>query len=424
MTAELRLLAGIDPAARPASLSAHLERHGALPAYGLSRGPDSGLLDLVETAGLLGHGGAGFPAGRKMRAVAGGRGRPVVVANGMEGEPTAAKDAMLLRHVPHLVLDGVELAAAAVGAARAHVAVHRGSSGVGPLRAAVAERPAHRRLVVSVHELPSNYVASEESALVHWLQGGQAKPLYVPPRPFERGVDGRPTLINNVETLAHLALIGRHGAEWFREVGTDSEPGTLLVSVSGAVQHSGVTEVPFGTTVGDLIASAGGPTEAIGGLVVGGYFGTWVDPLVAASLPLTHAALRAEGGGLGAGIVVALPASACPVAETAHVLTYLAEQSAGQCGPCVKGLPAIAGALVDLTRGRWSDRRQDELTRWLPLIAGRGACRHPDGAVRFAASLLRVFPDDVAAHKSGAPCAAAARRPMLPVGPALERTWR
>jgi NADH:ubiquinone oxidoreductase subunit F (NADH-binding) len=424
MTATHRLLAGLDPAAGPTPLAEHVARHGALPTYGQSRGPDRGLLDLVEEAGLLGHGGAGFPTGRKMRTVADGRGRAVVVANGMEGEPTASKDALLLGLAPHLVLDGVELAAAAVGADRAHVTVHRGSPGVGPLKAALAERPARRRLVVSVHELPSNYVASEESALVHWLQGGQAKPLHVPPRPFERGVDGRPTLINNVETLAHLALIARHGADWFRSVGTESEPGTLLVSVSGAVRHPGVTEVPFGTTVGDLLTSAGGPTEPISGLVVGGYFGTWVDPLVAATLPLTHAALRAEGGGLGAGIVVALPASACAVAETAHVLSYLANQSAGQCGPCVKGLPAIAGALVDLAHGRWSGRRDDELTRWLPLVAGRGACRHPDGAVRFAASLLRVFPDDVAAHKGGAPCRAAAHRPVLPVGPAPSRTWR
>jgi len=275
-----------------------------------------------------------------------------------------------------------------------------------------------------IHEVPANYVASEESALVHWLQGGEAKPLHVPPRPFERGVDGRPTLINNVETLAHLALIARHGSDWFREVGTDAEPGTLLVSLSGAVRRTGVTEVPFGTTIGDLLAAAGGPTEPLAGLVVGGYFGTWVDPVVADGLPLTHAALRAEGGGLGAGIVVGLPASACPVAETAHVLTYLADQSAGQCGPCVKGLPSLAGALVDLAHGRWSSRRDEELNRWLGVITGRGACRHPDGAVRFAASLLRVFPDDVAAHQRGTPCPGAAHRRVLPVGAALTRSWR
>lgn len=419
-----RLLAGVDPATGPASLAAHLERHGPLPGHRRSRGPDRDLIDVVEAAGLLGHGGAGFPAGRKMRAVAEGRGRAVVVANAMEGEPAAAKDSLLLRQVPHLVLDGIEVAAGAVGADRAHLVLHRGSVALAPLRAALAERPSRRRPTVSVHELPANYVASEESALVHWLQGGQAKPTHVPPRPFERGVGGHPTLVNNIETLAHLALIARHGAAWFREVGTEAEPGTLLVNISGAVRRAGVAEVPFGTTVGDLLASAGGPTEAIGGVVVGGYFGTWVDPLVAATLPLTHAALRAEGGGLGAGIVVALPAGACAVTETAHVLSYLAAQSAGQCGPCVKGLPAIAGALVDLSQGRWSERREDQLARWLPLVAGRGACRHPDGAVRFAASLLRVFPDDVAAHKSGAPCRGAAHPPTLPVGPRPDRTWR
>lgn len=419
-----RLTAGLDRDWQPVTWTAHLARHGPLPTFGRRRGPNSQLIDLVETAGLVGHGGAGFPTGRKMRAVAGGRGRPIVVANGMEGEPAAAKDALLLSTTPHLVFDGIELAADAVGADRAHLLVHRGSRAAVSARAALADRTNRRRLALSVEELPGNYVASEESALVHWLNGGDAKPRYVPPRPFERGVAGRPTLVSNVETLAHLALLARHGVEWFRSVGTATEPGTLLVTVSGSIQHPGVTEVAFGTTVGELLRVSGGPTEPLGGLVVGGYFGTWVDPTVGASLPLTHAALRAEGGGLGAGIVIAVPSSACPVAETAHVMTYLAAQSAGQCGPCAKGLPAIAEVLVDLEHGRWNQSRDDALTRWLPLVAGRGACRHPDGAVRFATSLLRVFADHVTAHKQGTVCAAATAAPTLPIGPTPSRTWR
>ena len=422
--ASRRLLAGIPTPPRPVSWEGHLAQHGPLPALTRRRGGDTGLIEMTEAAGLVGHGGAGFPTGRKMRTVAAGRGRAIVVANGMEGEPAAAKDAMLLGATPHLVLDGIELAASAVGADRAHLVVHRGSPAAASVRTALAERPTQRRLEISVDELPDHYVASEESALVHWLNGGDAKPLYVPPRPFERGIAGRPTLINNVETLAHLALLARHGADWFRSVGTETEPGTLLVSVSGAVTHPGIAEVAFGTTVGELLRISGGPTQPLAGLIVGGYFGTWIDPETASSLPLTHAALRAEGGGLGAGIVIAVPTTACPVAETAHVMAYLAAQSAGQCGPCVKGLPAIAGVLIDLTHGRWDQQRDDALTRWLPLVAGRGACRHPDGAVRFAASLLRVFAAHVTVHKQGAVCSAAAAAPTLPVGPALSPTWR
>lgn len=419
-----RLLAGITTPAQPVSWDAHLAQHGPLPPASQHRGGDTRLIEMVESSGLVGHGGAGFPTGRKMRTVAAGRGRPIVVANGMEGEPAAAKDAILLGAAPHLVLDGIELAASAVGADRAHLVVHRGSPAAASARAALAERPTQRRLEITIDELPDHYVASEESALVHWLNGGDAKPLYVPPRPFERGVAGRPTLINNVETLAHLALLARHGVDWFRSVGTDTEPGTLLISMSGSIQSPGVTEVPFGTTVGELLHTGGGPTHPLAGLIVGGYFGTWIDPETATSLPLTHAALRTEGGGLGAGIVIAVPTTTCPVSETAHVMTYLATQSAAQCGPCVKGLPAIAGVLTDLAHGNWNQQRDDALSRWLPLVAGRGACRHPDGAVRFAASMLRVFTDHVNDHKQRVACPAAAAAPTLATGPALSPTWR
>lgn len=420
----LRLLAGLAETARPASFADHRARYGPLSPGPVRNGRDPELVGLLEAAGLLGRGGAGFPAGRKMRTVA-SAGRPtVVVANGMEGEPSAGKDSLLLGVAPHLVLDGVEVAARAVGANRAHLAVHRGTPGATVLRTALRERPSDADLTISVDELPHHYVSSEESALVHWLNGGDGKPLFVPPRPFERGVAGRPTLINNVETLAHAALVARFGADWFREVGDHDEPGTLLVTVSGAVNRPGVVEVATGTMVSDVLELAGGPSQPLAALLVGGYFGTWLPVDLAPTVPLTHAGLRAVGGALGAGIVLALPESACGLAETAHVMAYLADQNAGQCGPCVNGLPAIAGALRELAHGPGASSRLPDLDRWLTVVPGRGACRHPDGAARFAASALRVFAHDVEQHENVGPCGAAFRQPGLPVGAPRSESWR
>lgn len=419
-----RLLQGLAATGHPASLAEHLARYGPLPDGRVRRGGDPALVAAVEQSGLLGRGGAGFPTGRKMRTVASARRTTVVVGNGMEGEPAAGKDALLLAVAPHLVLDGMEVAARAVGADRAHLAVHRGSATAAFVRAAVAERPPPRGLTLTVEELPPHYVSSEESALVHWLNGGEGKPLFVPPRPFERGVGGRPTLINNVETLAQLALISRYGAAWFRSMGDADEPGTMLLTVSGAVRHPGVIEVPTGILLSAALGVAGRVPEPLQAVVVGGYFGTWLPSAVAPSLPLTHAGLRSVGGALGAGIVVAFPASACGLAETARVVGYLAGQTAGQCGPCVHGLRAIAGTLHDLAHGPWRAAQRTDLDRWMGVVPGRGACRHPDGAVRFAASALQVFAEDVRRHETVGPCPAAFREPLLPIGGPLGTTWR
>jgi NADH:ubiquinone oxidoreductase subunit F (NADH-binding) len=404
-----RLLAGL-PAEGTADLRAHLAQWGPLPPLTAKE-----VIDAVERSGLLGRGGAGFPTGRKMRTVAAGRRRAVVVANGAEGEPASAKDRLLLARVPHLVLDGVALAARAVDADEAHLVVHRG----GRLSAMLQSQVAARRgdgVRLAVHELPTRYVASEETALVHWLNGGEAKPTFVPPRPFEQGVARRPTLVNNVETLAHVATLTRRGSEWFREVGDVDEPGTLLVTVNGAGADRRVAEVPTGTTIEALADRAGLDLASSPGVLVGGYFGTWLPTAYAAQLPLTHRAMRSAGAALGAGVVAALPADRCGVIETARVAAYLAGHNAGQCGPCVNGLPAIAGALRDLAQGRWDDDRQwPALERWLSVVPGRGACRHPDGAVRFVATALSTFAADVARHRGGRPCPQAGAPGWLPV---------
>src|SRR5207249_605571 len=208
-------------------------------------------------SGLTGRGGAGFPTAIKLRAVADSRARTVVVANGVEGEPPSAKDRFLLAQNPHLVLDGAE-AAAAVGARDVVIALAEGAAHArARMAAAIEARRGTARARFQLVSAPDRFVAGEESALVQLLNGGPAKPTFVPPRPFERGVDGRPTLVQNVETLANIGLIARFGPAWFRELGTAAEPGTVLVTVSGAVRDPGVYEVELGMPLRQIIQLCG-----------------------------------------------------------------------------------------------------------------------------------------------------------------------
>ena len=210
---------------------------------------------------------------------------------------------------------------------------------------------------------------------MHWIEKGIPAPTRTPPRLSERGLGGKPTLVQNVETLAHLALIARYGAAWFRGVGTDREPGSMLVTVLGAVNEPGVHEIAIGTPVGEVLSLAGGASAPLDALLLGGYFGNWADAAAACSRPFSSAGLADLGAGTGVGLIAALPADACGIAETARVVRYLAAESAGQCGPCLFGLDAIARGVERLADGRTAETAA--LARWLGQVAGRGACPAP-----------------------------------------------
>jgi NADH:ubiquinone oxidoreductase subunit F (NADH-binding) len=388
------------------SLAAHLRRWGPMPAGGV------GLIYEVERSGLKGRGGAGFPTAAKMRAVAGRR-RPVVVANGAEGEPASRKDKTLLTVSPHLVLDGLSVAGETVGAEEAILCLDRLAEG--PIRSAMTaleERRGRRTdfVPVRIETTPSGYVAGEESALVHWLNGGDAKPTFVPPRPYEKGVRGRPTLVNNVETLAHLALIARLGATWFRTLSTDDDPGTALVTLSGDVASPGVYEAPLGSPLTGAVKAAR-PTQTPQAVLVGGYAGVWIAAPVAAGLRLDSQSLRRAQASVGCGVLAILGSDSCGLVETASIVDWMASQSVGQCGPCVHGLPAIAGALDALVAGDRRGRAEAQLRRWLSMVSGRGACRHPDGVVKLVHSALTVFEAELDRHRRHGPCRA---RPSFP----------
>jgi NADH:ubiquinone oxidoreductase subunit F (NADH-binding) len=365
------------------------------------------LLAQIDACRLNGRGGANFPAARKWAALA-ERGDAVVVANGTEGEPASNKDKTLLHYCPHLVLDGLSTAADAVGAKEAIICVDQGATAVvRAVTSALAERVHYSQDLVPIRlELtPPGYVTGEETALVHWLNGGVAKPTFGY-LPTEKGVDGRPTIVNNVETLAHVALISRFGPEWFNALGVPSSPGTALLTVAGDVSHPAVYEVAYGTPMAEAIRPSR-PLAKPQAVLVGGYAGTWLPASHIERAAIDPASLRSIGGTLGCGSLVVLGERSCGLKATAAIAAWLAGQSAGQCGPCVNGLPAIAEALAELADAARPRDRRAHIERWLAMIAGRGACKHPDGAVRMVASGLRVFAGEIVRHKRSAcslPC--------------------
>ena len=389
-------------------LAAHLRRHGPVPY----RGDAGALIADVRAAGLTGRGGAAFPVHRKLEAVAAARpGRAIVVGNGAEGEPASHKDEALLSAAPHLVLDGMQLAAEAVGARRAVLYVRGDLRERTRLDAQMPERYAHRldRVAVEIVSAPGRFLAGEESALASLISGGLAVPRFTPPRVFERGVGGRPTLVQNVETLAHLALIARYGPGWFRAMGTPDEPGTMLCTLHQADGSAGVAEAAIGTPLADLL-----DLREVSAVLVGGYHGAWIPAAQASALALSNAALRPAGAFTGAGVLAALPADRCGLVESARVVRYLALESAGQCGPCRSGLPSIAAALAELAGGDPGPQVLTDLSRWAGLVEGRGACHHPDGTMRFLRSALSVFAGEVRHHQRGR-CSGASDLPFLPV---------
>jgi len=200
--------------------------------------------------------------------------------------------------------------------------------------------------------------------------------------------------VHNVETLAHVAMIARHGPAWFRRTGTADEPGTFLATVSGSVATPGVYEVPVGIHLDELLAMAGS-AGTVHAALIGGFHGVWAP---FGPTPLSRAGLAPYGGTPGAGVVHALPGNRCPLPFAADVTRYLAEQGAGQCGPCLNGLPAIAATMATLTAGHADPARLEWLTG---LVTGRGACHHPDGVARFVRSTLTTFAAEVAAHRRG-----------------------
>jgi NADH:ubiquinone oxidoreductase subunit F (NADH-binding)/ferredoxin len=402
-----RLTAGLSRFER-LDLAAHQAVFGTMPLLDFDH-----LVGMVERVNLCGRGGAAFPFGRKLRAVADAshrrKRRPVVLVNASEGEPGSAKDTMLTLRSPLLVLGGALAAARALRTTEIVVGVTR-SDVARSISAAASEDPDLRQLV-RVIQLPDRFISGEGGALVSGINGKAALPPGRKILPSDTGVRGRPTLLSNAETFAQLAVLAMLGPEGFASVGTATEPGTVLLTVGGSADRPVVLEVPTGLPLGmvlDMFAAAHAD-----GILVGGYHGMWLSTETAYSVPVSRAGLAAVGGTLGAGIVLPLEAT-CPLGEVARVASYLAVESSGQCGPCKLGLPGIARSLAELASGSGGIEALDAARRGAAAVKGRGACAHPDGAFRFVMSALDVFTDDLTAHMFRGTCGRPVRR-VLPL---------
>jgi NADH:ubiquinone oxidoreductase subunit F (NADH-binding) len=403
-------------------LDAHQRRLGVRPSGG------EGLLGVLQRSGLRGRGGAWFPTWRKWAAVAEhSDGHSVVVVNASEGEPLSGKDRHLMTLRPHLVLDGAALAAETLGASDVVLYLTRTSK---TMERAVEEalkerRRAHfqepaARVVWTEHR----YISGESSAVVNRVSGGAAKPRFSLHRSAEKGVDDRPTLVQNAETLAHVAMIARYGSDWFRELGTESSPGSALMTLSGNVRRPGVYEVDLGARLGGVLEAAGGTLSPAGGALLGGYFGTWLSASSLEQLPLDAERLRAEfGASLGCGVLAVLPQAGCSIVEATRILTYLAGETAGQCGPCVNGLAALSETMERIAASEAEFTDIDKISRWTGMVRGRGACHHPDGAVGQLSSALTLFKDHLRAHVSGQGCYGA-RVGGFPQPPGAAAAWQ
>jgi NADH:ubiquinone oxidoreductase subunit F (NADH-binding) len=405
MTTTTALTIAAWPGIEPRLLRQGHESHEDYTEYGKQAGYQplddaDHLLGEIDLSGLLGRGGAAFPLAIKVRTVRdNGRrcGGAIVVANGEEGEPASIKDRWLLRHRPHLVLDGLRLAARMVEAGRAHVYVsdRRAADAVETALAEVGAAVLNG-LEISVVVVEPTYVAGEETAAVRVLNGGPAKPTDKPPRPFEEGVSGLPTLVSNVETLANLPFLHRHGAEAFRQHGTSASPGTFLATITGAGRPPALYEIPHGVAFTDLLGMHGVPADQVRGVLMGGYFAGLInrDMLDAT---LDHESLRRLNSGLGCGAIAILTED-CPVAVAASVMAYYDRENAGQCGSCFNGTAAMSAVTEALRDGLATDEDLARLERWSMVLRGRGACATLDGATNVAASLLVQFPQMITSH--------------------------
>ncbi len=362
------------------------------------------LIPVLAEAGLVGLGGAGFPVHRKLAAARGQA--PRLIVNACEGEPLSVKDRWILEHAPDPLLAGIRAVAAAVGASRIVLAVHRDSA-----TEHAAQQLVRSSAGVELLSVAAGYVASEASALTSALDGGPATPFsHRLPLAVRQGRPGRrrpATLVHNVETIYRIGQLLGYGLDWFRSFGTPDEPGPRFFSLSGAVADPAVgaprlVQAGAGSSLSDLIDAAGGLRSSVRAVLAGGWGGGWIDWSTAQRLDWSQRSLTRVGSGLGNGIVYLLPADHCPLTVVGDQLSALAAASARQCGPCLFGLPAVSrdwNALVSGDGESSGAQVEQRLRRRLGLLPGRGGCHHPDGAARNAGTALGVFADHLAEHR-------------------------
>jgi NADH:ubiquinone oxidoreductase subunit F (NADH-binding) len=393
---------------------------GGGAALRAARAIDPGaVIDEVVASGLRGRGGAGFPTGVKWRTVveetAEGP-RPTVAINAAEGEIGTFKDRALIRRNPYKVLEGALIAAQVVGASDVLVGLtdtfDREFARLTKAAQELSDAGWTNGVTITVAGGPAAYLLGEETGLLEMFEGRQPFPRVAPP--FRRGIEEppadprhmdhleTPTLVNNTETYANIPAIVELGADWFRELGTEASPGTVVCTVSGDTRHHGVAEVPLGTTMREVIDAIGwglDPTRSVLGVVSGA-----ANPLLPESfldIPLTHDDMTAAGAALGCCGFIVLDDRRDPVAVNAGLSRFLAVESCGQCEPCkIDGLE-LSQLLARLTRHDFGPTDRAELERRVDTVSRGARCNLGRQQEAVVAGTLRFFPAEVADHEQG-----------------------
>jgi NADH-quinone oxidoreductase subunit F len=361
----------------------------------------------VKRADLRGLGGSGFPVWKKWDAVAAALPKPdkYLVVNGNEDEPGTLKDRLLLEDTPHQVIEGAVVAALAVGAnrivfyinpdlTRSLVALKTAldqwrEAGLMTAAAAVLGRPMELELLPG----SGHYIGGEETAALEWIEGRFPFPRGKPPYPAQAGVQGCPTLVNNVETLAHVPHIVLQGADWFRAQGRGMGTGTKLYSLSGDVLHPGVYELPMGTPLRELIFEHGGgllsgkPLKAV---FTGGPSNTLLTP-ADLDVALDFDSLRERGGSLGTGAMIVISEGTGIVKRVAEYARFFAHSSCGQCPSCKTGTATLSRLLDRIDTGRGTAADLATLENLCAMLPNSGRCHLLDGVVQLLDSSFRHF---------------------------------
>ncbi len=393
-------------------------------------GPD-GTIGLIEAAGIRGRGGAGFPTGRKWRSLRDtitAEDRGFVVVNAAEGEPGTFKDRALLRANPYLVLEGAVIAAACLGTDRIVVATKAGyrheRESIRRAAAELDEAGTVSGIEIVIVEGPDHYLFGEETAMLEVIEGEDPLPRHLPPYQYglfttspqlgwSAGADGspggpavtgdNPVLVNNVETFAHAALVCRHGADWYRSMGTTDSPGPTIVTITGDVERAVVAEIALGQPLGTVITElTGGPRP---GRAIKAVLSGVSNPVLTADAvdtPISHEHLAAAGGGLGSAGFIVYDDSRNMIDVAYQVARFLHVESCGQCNPCKTGTGGIGAALEGLvTCTGDADRHVATIERLLSTVTDASRCYLPTQARLLVASILQLFPGDLGDRLDG-----------------------
>jgi len=386
-------------------ITVYLERGGYAALRQAVQTPPDELITLVKASGLRGRGGAGFPAGVKWGFMPQEPVTKYVCVNTDEGEPGTFKDRLLVEHDPHSIIEGVIIAAYAVGANRAFVYI-RGEFFLGVKRWIKAIDDAYAYgflgqnilgsgfdLDMSVHRGAGAYICGEETALINSLEGKRGEPRMKPPYPAQIGLWNEPTLVHNVETLANVPHIVNRGAEWFRSIGTEKSTGPKLFCISGHVRRPGNYELPLGTPLRTIIEEC---AEGMRGdrplkAVIPGGASTPILTPEQLDTPMDFESLVEAGSMLGTGAIVVIEEGTCMVEVARRLTAFFAHESCGQCTPCRVGTQRLKEILTRIVRGQGKPDDLNLLEEICAGIVGNTLCPMGDAAVNPVLSSLKHF---------------------------------